>query len=394
MADTALLVSDSRIKLLGPWYSVSEATAAGLTGSYIPTAGSLRTGWQTSSIHLKFTGTTLSVTLAKKVNDTPDAYLSQIYWFVDGGVPQIYPAQRTPRQTVADVDEMAAFSTPTTFTLPSALASGTHEVTICFMEGSSFGVPLGSAYSDVTSVSTDGTFLQWVQTKPYVGFSGDSISSMEMSIPRFVSNVTPVVAALGGMAAGGRMTGARGALLAIPKMGEFWPYKVVPNYTPGSVGANAIPWAHTQCAAWFIFLGTNDYALGVTTTDFKTAISSHITQIRAEQGNIPIVIMRGIGSTYGQYGTVESQLATELTGVHYMDSASMWSSLTYTTWGSPHWDATNSLSTVGPAVAAVIDTLNLPPVGATATSASDHVLLSWSDTITGEDSWRVERRTI
>ncbi|MEI6724597.1 MAG: SGNH/GDSL hydrolase family protein [Actinomycetes bacterium] len=289
-----LAVTDAKIGLLGRWRDSPD------------NSGSKRTCWQSPLARVAFTGTSLSVTLAKKALG-PAANLSGIYCYVDGG-------------DATWVAMNSAFSTATTVGLLSGLANTTHDVVVQFMENP-YGAAQGNSYSDVTSFTTDGSFSQWVPRGPYVLVLGDSVSSIRDSWHYHLTGFEPIPVTQGGMAL---CVETGGGAQLIPSMREFYPYKADPMFSPGLLSGAAIAATDQQCSAILVMMGFNDASYSVLASTFKSNMESFIAQVRAVQGNIPVVLVTAFNvtniPTAGRYRTVTGQVPSDVAGVSVVDT--------------------------------------------------------------------------
>lgn len=320
--DSATLLTDSRVRLLGPWRTS-------------PNAG-FRTGWQGSAIEVEFTGTSLSVTLARKVIDASVAYLSSIYVYIDGADPIVSafspnnisePIYEPPGLTITN--RYVASATPQTYVIASGLSNAPHRARIDFMEGNSYVVAYGDVYSDVTHILTDGTIRQWIPKGMLVECIGDSTAGMAGAWPNHLG-IEAVTVALGGMALAG--VGVAGGSKVIPPATTFYPYAVMPNYP--ALGS-AVARTDEKCHAVMIFLGTNDIPLGYTAAAYKIAMQNLIAAARTRNGdpNLPVLMVRPMyNSDSPNYGAQLAAITAEDPNAYYYDTQPLWAAMTY-------WDA-------------------------------------------------------
>lgn len=326
--DSATLLTDNRVRLLGPFRPS-------------PNAG-FRTGWQTGATEVEFTGTTLSVTLGKKVIDSSVAYLSSIYVYVDDAnaiVSAFSPnnINETIYESAPVTFRYVASATPQTYLVASGLSNTRHRARICFMEGNSYVIAYELAYSDVVSISTDGTIHQWTPKGPLVECIGDSITGIADAWPNHMG-IEAVVLGHGGMALAG--VGVGGGPKTIPPATVFYPYSIMPGY-PSTTGSYTR--IDDKCVAAVVFFGTNDIALGYTAANFKTAMQSLISSIRTRNAdaNLPVVMVRPMyNSDPSNYGAQLASIAAADPNAHYYDTQPLWATMTY--YDGTHPDAPGS----------------------------------------------------
>ena len=328
MAET-LAITSPKLKLHGRWYDS-------------PTSGK-RTGWQGSTIHVAFTGTSLSLVVDRAVLQGAD-----VYAYVDG-------ADCTNNDIVNS-------GSPQTIVVASGLANTAHVARIQLLCANTYAVAKGAVYADVSAVQTDGAFSQWSHLYPNVRFIGDSISCIMDCYPAFVAGVTPVVVAHGGMCLATVAPEGGASPYVIPAATTFFPYKVMPNYvSPTTVGAGAIVQTDDACVATCVFFGTNDTSRGVTSAAFKTAMQNLIAQVRAYEGPThPVVMVRPMYTNDSlNYGAKLAEIAAADANAHYLNTQSLWAAMTYSTWNDATHPDPEGSRLLASAVEATLDSLGV-----------------------------------